>query len=302
MRQIGSFSRGLRMLAYIAVRPEGVRIAELAAAFNMPSSNLSLFMNSMVAEGFILKDAAQGRYFLSQHVVALFSNQAQDLFMDVRRVARPLMKELSDLFDENVLLGVIQSGRLSFIESIQSRRFVQILNAKDATFPPHVTASGKCILAFWPEPKAREHLAGVEYPKYTPLTKVTPEEILKDLGEIRKSGWALNPGEYEPEIMALAAPVFDVSGVVASLTVQFPTSRYKVADLKDKKEAIVSRAAHMSRLLQGMAGGSPTENGSAGSRIAPVTGVASKRATSRERHAPKKRIAKNPRAEGRKNS
>ena len=83
----------------------------------------------------------------------------------------------------------------------------------------HASASGRIMLAYGSE-ELRQKILDVErLERFTPLTTVDSQKIQAELPEIRKRGYAINMGETELEVAAVAAPIFDheqvVRGVIA---------------------------------------------------------------------------------------
>ena len=61
--------------------------------------------------------------------------------------------------------------------------------------------------------------------RYTETTIMTVEDMKEELNRIRRSGYAVDNGEYMPEIRATAAPVQDAAGqIIAAVSVAYPVS------------------------------------------------------------------------------
>ena len=244
MRVIGSFSKGLKILSHLASH-DGARLSDIAAAFDMPASNMTLFLNSLMSEGFAVKDA--DGYHLTARIGEL-ANTAAGCFSELKRVTSGIIHELHERFDENVLLGVLSGDRLLFIERLQSSRPVQIINDATISYLPHVTAAGKAIIAFWDEARLDEYLSGTPLTKYTDRTITVKATLREELAAVKKNGYALNRGEYEEAIMAASVPVF-LDGPIASITVQFPSFRYSERDLeRHAQEMLKCRSDRLRRV------------------------------------------------------
>ena len=240
--------KGLRILETIVGAANGIKVSEIARVFDMPTSNLTLFLNSLVDTGYIIRNPANGRYYPSEkinHMAAAIDTPYTRLTIS----AQEAMRELHDRYDENVLLAVLNNSFLQFIATLQSSRNIQILNNDDRSFIPHVTAAGKAILAFLPDTQLRVYLGGVPRDRFTPKTITEVAAIRRELETVRRRGYAINRGEYEPEVMAVAAPVLIDTAIQGSLVVQFPTFRYREADLEAQAEHIVAAALRISRRL-----------------------------------------------------
>lgn len=249
MRVVSSLVRGLRILERIAGVRGGARVTDLAREFGIPSSNMTLFLNSLVQTGYVLKSVEDGRYYVSGKVAQLAKGVSSDPHADLKRVARGEMERLHDVFNENVLLAVLNGFQMRFVDHLQSTRNIQILNVDEKVFVPHVTAAGKAILAFLPEHRLARYFKDTKREKYTAKTETRKQRIEAALLRVRDCGVAVNRGEYESEIMAAAAPIFRGETVVASLVVQFPVFRYGEDDLAKHAPAVKAAAQRVSDAL-----------------------------------------------------
>jgi DNA-binding IclR family transcriptional regulator len=240
VRTIASVEKGLRILEIIAEMPEGARVKEISAKMEMATSNLTLFLNALVKAGFVTKDVQVGRYFASLKFVEIAKQAELTKYSRLIHEARPQMKHLRDEFDENVLLAVINGHELQFMERYQSKRSVQILHNPDVAYPPHVSAGGKAILAFL-EPKFQQrYLETALYHSFTNKTITDPGALQKELDETKARGYAINRGEYEPEVLAIASPIRHAGEVHGAIVVQFPRFRYTEEELPGFGERIMA--------------------------------------------------------------
>ena len=240
MRTIASVEKGLRILEVIAETPEGVRVKDISKRMEMPTSNVCLFLNALEHSGFVTKDNQAGCYYVSQKFFAIAKKAELSKYSHLIQVAKPHMRKLRDEFDENVLLTVLSGHNIQFIERLQSSRSVQILHDPDVSYPPHVTAGGKAILAFLDSRSLQKYLAAALYHPFTEKSLVDPQSLRQELAKIVSRGYAVNVGEYEPEIMAISSPIRDAGDVVGSIVVQFPRFRYREEDLPSFGERVVA--------------------------------------------------------------
>jgi DNA-binding IclR family transcriptional regulator len=248
-RQIGSLVRGLKILEIVCRAGEGLKVSQIARAIGMPTSNLTLFLNSLLAAGYIIKNPFDGRYYASEKIVHIGSS-IDTRYKRLEIAASEAMEDLHARFDENVLLAVLNGYRLQFISTLQSRRTIQILNNDDRLFVPHVTAGGRAILAFLPPKWLDGYFQKVPLERFTPRTITSKAVILRELQSVRELGYAMNKGEAEAEVMAVGAPIFVDGEVQASVVLQFPRFRYREADLAGNADAVVIAAQRIARALR----------------------------------------------------
>jgi len=249
MRTITSLSKGIKILEFLAKSHEGVKLSEISKVVSMPSSNLSLFLNTLIESGYAIKNPKDNKYYVSNRLVEIANLIRPNRYMRLLSLSKPAIESIHAIFDENVILGVINNYQLYLISRLQSTKSIQIVH-NDGPFIPHVTAGGKIILAFLSESQLKEYFKKTEWKSFTSQSMTKKGLVLKQLEEIRKNGYAINRGEYEEEIMAIAAPIFENKEAIAALIVQFPTFRYREEELYDKAPEVIATAERIGKLLK----------------------------------------------------
>ena len=247
MRIINSLERGLRILEFIA-HQGSVRLAETAKQFDMTNSNMSIFMNTLVESGLVYKDAGQRKYLISSRIQKLAAAAGKHFNELIEIHARDEMAALHKRFNENVMLAVLSGTRSHYVARIQSNHLIQIVD-DETSYPLHATANGKVILAFRDEAFIHSYLESVDWRAFTNKTITSAQALEEELRRIRECGYALNRGEYEASIMAIAAPIESVLGIVASLVVQYPTFRHTVEEVEGYAPILLEAAKEISNKL-----------------------------------------------------
>jgi DNA-binding IclR family transcriptional regulator len=250
MRTIKSLEKGLQILSIIADFPNGARVKEINEKMEEPVSNLTLFLNSLSNSGFITKNVNSGKYFISQKVSNIAEKADRAQYSLLKECSADSMKRIREELNENVLLAVLSGHDIRFIERVFSQRSIQIRENTDIYYPPHVTAGGKVILAFMPKIEQNKYLDSCLYHQFTDKSLINPKMLRQELMVVKEMGYAVNRGEFEDEIMAVAAPVNDGVKVVGSLVVQFPKFRYKEENLPEFGERIVQGALEIQSAIQ----------------------------------------------------
>ena len=207
MRTVESFAKGLRVLEYALTHGE-FRIGEMATLVKIPSSNATLFLNTLMEAGFLRRGEVAGLYRVTEQLLSLFDNGATTLHEPLRRAAEESMSRLHERFDENVLLAVMDVGFTThYIAKFVADHAVQVQPHADEHYPMHRTAHGKAILSFLPDELIQQHIS-MDLEHADPAASSSQiEALMADLETCRQVGFALNRGEYEEHIMAVAAPV-----------------------------------------------------------------------------------------------
>jgi IclR family transcriptional regulator, pca regulon regulatory protein len=110
--------------------------------------------------------------------------------------------------------------------------------------PSYCSATGKALLAFLSQPDLDDVLDRIELLPRGPRSLATRTTLLAELGQVRRTGIALNDEELDSGLRSIAVPVRSRSGpVVAAINLAFPWSPVAMSELAD----------HFGPLLQGTA-------------------------------------------------
>lgn len=232
MRINTSLAKGLRLIEALAAARRGLKLAELARAIESPSSNATLFINTLIEGGYLIRDGRDGLYHLSGKLGELAKAVETDLIEELKAMAEEEMTRLHELYDENVVLSVLSRHHLSAVVEIPSTQAIRIVNRQQDLFIPHVTAAGKAMLAFLSERKRQAYLNQAQFPALTSNSCLSLECLGKELHQIYKRGWASNLGEYDPHIFGVAAPILRGKEAIAAVVVQYPSFRHSRKNIK----------------------------------------------------------------------
>jgi DNA-binding IclR family transcriptional regulator len=189
----------------------------------MSKTTVHRLLATLENKRFINRDRVTGLYRLGFRFVEMASLVLQDF--ELHRWARPYLERLSADFGETVDLSILDDAHVIYLEVIESPQRLKLAAAVGQRLPAFCTASGKALLAYLPEEQVRKILAG-NLKEYTDRTPVSVEEIFADLRITAERGYAISEQEYERDINAVAAPIFDADNhPIASIAVVGPSFR-----------------------------------------------------------------------------
>jgi DNA-binding IclR family transcriptional regulator len=219
MRTNGSLYKGLKILEILSGARSGLKLADIARHIEQPSSNASIFLNTLIEGGYAIKDGRDGLYYISGKLHELTQNREPNLIEELKGVSESEMKRLHDLYNENVIISTLSRHHLTPVVEIPSSQAIRIINRQEDLFLPHVTAA-----------------------KLTQSSLSSPENIKNDLDLVRKNGWAVNLGEYDSNIYGVAAPILINDEAIAAIVVQYPVFRHAENLLPDYANEIMASA------------------------------------------------------------
>ena len=261
-----SVERAITILKSFSLEKPERGVNELSRDLGLHKSTVSRLMKTLESGGLLSRNPESERYRLGIDLIGLAAQVVS--FMDIREVARPLLRQLAEMCQETVNLSVLDAGQVVNLEQfVPHTRRVKNIGWVGRRLPPHCTATGKVLLAFLPQDEADgrhpaddRHPADGRHPlnqvlqadleRFTPHTIIDPERLQEELARVREQGYAIAREELEEGLNAIAAPVYDHTGqVVASVSVAGPAYRVTSELCPQLAAQSMDVAARISELL-----------------------------------------------------
>jgi DNA-binding IclR family transcriptional regulator len=251
---VGSVARAIALLDALAESDDGARVNELARRIEVNPSTASRLLGTLEAGG-LVERAPGGPYRLGLKLVALSDRVLGQL--DIRDLARPRLTWLVQETGETATLSVPGGGEAITVDFVPSASSVVSLARLGRPSVAHATAAGKAMLAFGP-PVGSPLGSDRELTAFTERTITDPKALAEELEAIRAAGVAEAVGEREPDLNALASPVFGRGGeLIAILGLQGPAARLPAAKRRALREPLRAAATELGRSLGGSGTGGP---------------------------------------------
>ena len=218
---IQSVARALEILQCFYDADE-LRLGEISKKLNLNKSTAYGLIRTMETYGFLAQSADTGKYRLGMSLFRLANNIDSSL----RTLARTSLGSLVHEFGETANLSVRVGDYNMYLEKLESPFSVRICTSPGEMFPLYLTAMGKCILSYLPDEEISGILSRVQYVQYTPNSLMSDEDVMRDLEQIRRTGFSIDNEERELGLTCVAVPVFDRHNeVIAALSVSGPSQR-----------------------------------------------------------------------------
>ena len=200
-----------------------LRAADTAARLGLSRSNVLRLLSTLSEMGYVEK-GFDSLYRLGAKAFILGSNFSSS--NEISNIAYPLMKQLSEISQENVNLGVLYEQKVLYLNKIPSTHYLKLDTPMGKMDPLYCTGLGKVLLAGFPYQDLRRYLAETELLAHTRKTIIDPKALADQLEEVRVKGIALDLEEYDEGVNCMAAPIFDhQSRIVAALSLSAPSVR-----------------------------------------------------------------------------
>jgi len=213
-------------------------MTQIAETVGMSKTTVHRLLATLEHKRFLTRDKATGVYRLAFRFIEMASLALQDV--ELNRWAHPYLKDLSAKYGETVDLSILDGTRVMYLEVIESSQRVKLAAAVGQRLPAFFTASGKALLAFVPEEQLEKILAeNLANHNGEKASLPSLEEAKKDLRLVAERGYAISEQEYEDQINAVAAPIFDAERrAIASIAIVGPSFRLPKERLPELGESI----------------------------------------------------------------
>lgn len=231
---IQSVERALQILEYLSGHVSEIGITDIAAYMGLGKSTVYGLVNTLVQEGYLEQNPDNKRYRLGLKLFELGCIVQER--MDIREIARPYLKDLSEYFKMTVHMGVYKDQEVVYIDKMDAPDTRIVYSQVGKRAPMYCTGIGKAVLAQLKAEDIQWILEGQNLEALTPNTITEKERIFKELEEIRKKGYATDNEEVELGLKCVAAAIHDYHGKpVAAISIS--SSAVKMTEEKMKEAA-----------------------------------------------------------------
>jgi IclR family pca regulon transcriptional regulator len=217
-RHSQSLQRGLAILSSFRSGRPLLGVAELAREVGLSRSTTHRYVSTLATLGYLHQDAETRKYRLGPRVLDLGFSALNS--MELREVAAPHLRELSDETGYTVNMAVLDRLDIVYIERCRSARAGQReidLNLHvGSRLPAYCTSLGKVLLAYLPEEERAAALARIDFARRGPNTLVSADALAGELLQVRRNGFAINNEELAYGLRSIAAPILAHDGRAAA--------------------------------------------------------------------------------------
>ncbi|MBJ7518347.1 MAG: IclR family transcriptional regulator [Solirubrobacteraceae bacterium] len=227
---IQAIARAGRVLRALEAAPEGLTLAALSTAVDLPKSTVHRLVAALTEEE-LVTTSPDGAIRLGGGLVRLGAATRRALRHDLR----PVLAQLRDEVDETVDLSVLDGPSVRFVDQLPAEHRLRAVSAVGVAFPLHTTANGKALLAALPDDA---------------VAALVPRDaaLAAELDEIRRTGIAFDREEHTEGISAVGTAVHDAAGPVAAISIPVPTARFARNEARYVAALRVAGAAASARL------------------------------------------------------
>src|ERR1700722_16103266 len=178
----------LDVLEIVKSRDSGYTLADLTRAVELPKATVYRIVSTLEKRGY-LDRGQDGSYRLARK---MFDMQRQDSIETIlSRAAQPFLQRLVDSYKETVNLGILNSGEVVVINTVESPLGVRMSSKIGNRRYLHSTAIGKCFLAGLADKEVARMARLKGQPRLPANTLVTKAALMAELARVRKQGYSV---------------------------------------------------------------------------------------------------------------
>ncbi len=215
-------------------------ITEIGHLLGVSRSTAYRLLNVLEHRGFVRQDPRTKAFSAGTALLRVGLSAARR--SDIRAVVRPLLERVVEQAGETAHVVVLDRGEAFYMDCVESSQIVRATSRVGTSLPAHVTAAGKVLLAALPESRLDELLGG-SLASLTRRSKTSAASVRRELKQVTARGWAMNDGESEVGVRAVAVLVPSAKthlGIDAAITVAGPSERMDDRRIDEIADVLVS--------------------------------------------------------------
>jgi DNA-binding IclR family transcriptional regulator len=211
--------RGLDVIDVVAAGP--IKLGDLAARLGLTRSTTHRLASALTDRRY-LSFVPHSGYSLGPKLLELGFRVRDEL--DLPRVAAPHLERLALLTEDTVHLGILDRGRVLYLDKVPGKRRINISSRIGELQPVTSTGLGKALILDLDEDawleifRAERGEAGRQGARRR--AEISQQEWLARMRGYLQAGYAFDLEENEDQIRCIAAPIRDVAGrTIAAISV-----------------------------------------------------------------------------------
>ncbi len=242
----------LGLLSVISEAQKPLTFSEVVDKTGLNKSTIHRLLAIGVEERMLRYDSHRKVYLLGPRVFDLVRNAYNGY--DIQAIALDEMIRLFDLYDANVTIGVPGGHEVIYLRVLESARSMGGVQRPGMRDPIHCSASGKALLAYYPDKVLTSLLKNYDFSQLTERTITDIDAFKAELEFVREHGYGKNDREEYDHFLGISAPVFNYIGEpIAVLNIWSSHSRHTMTDLMGWSGELKASAARVTEMIGGVA-------------------------------------------------
>lgn len=230
-----AIDRAARILVRLVESDDAVTLTGVMAETRLPKSTAARLLRALERNG--LAQRRRGGGFRPGPVLVDYARRDASVG-DLATLARPFLEQLESVTGETTNIAIPTPGGVARLAQVDSHHPLGAGNWVGDRIPLHASSLGKVFMAF-----------GAAQPPFGRLARLGPGtitsigDLLHELEDVRRVGFATTWEELEDGLCSTAAPVRGSRGtVIAAISISAPTVRTSRERLAELSAHVVAEA------------------------------------------------------------
>lgn len=238
-----AIDRAARILVRLVESEEAVTLSGVMEETRLPKSTAARLLRALERNG--LAQRRRGGGFRPGPVLVEYARR-DSAVGDLATLALPYLERLGSTTGETANIAIPTPAGVARLAQVDSRHPLGAGNWVGRRIPIHASSMGKVFMAFGAAQPPFGRLA-----RLGPRTITSLHDLLAELEQVRRDGYATTWEELDEGLCSAAAPVHGARGsVIAAISVSAPTVRTSEERLRQVASQVVDEADALSALIR----------------------------------------------------
>ncbi|GGC83821.1 IclR family transcriptional regulator [Thalassobacillus devorans] len=220
---IQSLDRALKILDLFDERTRELSITEISKKMNLHKSTVHSLLKTLQAHRYISQNEETGKYMLGLKLFERGNLVVSNL--DLRSVARKHLEWLSETTSLTTHLVILDGQEGVYIDKVEGSGVTVFYSRIGRRVPIHTSAVGKALVSSKDNQELKKLLKGYHFTKRTENSIGSEGDFIKEINQVRASGFAVDNEENEVGIVCVSVPIKDYSGkTIAAVSMSTPAA------------------------------------------------------------------------------
>jgi IclR family acetate operon transcriptional repressor len=243
----------LGLLDYLSSLRRGASVVQIGDALGLSRSQAHRIVKSLTAEGVLSRHPRSGSVIFGPRMAGIALRLLGG--SSIRPLWHTVLTTLVDEVGETCNLVVYDRCVGTYFDRIEINWPLPVQFRVGSTIPLHCTVGGKLYLAMLPRVERDAVLDALPLNPFTARTHTERNVFEQHLATVAAQGYAINEGEFFPDLAAVGVPVCDADNrLVATLGMQAPLARLSLADAQDQVPRLQRAAAQLMAVFEAQDG------------------------------------------------
>ena len=247
--KVHSLERGLDLIEILAEANGSLSLSEISKLSDFNPSTAHRILNSLKGRGYVRQNRNSNNYCLSFKLIGLASKIGWRKLL--RDEAHLILADLAEKTKQTAYLIVLDGDEALCLDRIDGNPHITIATLEiGGHMPMNMGAGPRVLMAYLSKEEQDRVIENKGLVAWTADTITNPLSLKKNLGKIKKDGYAFSDQDVTEGVAALGCPVYDYSDkVIAALSIAGVSSSYHEKQLPFLIDSVRQAADDLGRKI-----------------------------------------------------